>query len=249
MAANYTPRRTPDSEGRGALWTIIVINTLVFVAVLVCSAMGVDLIKILGLPAQDSSPWQPFSYMFTHANLLHFLVNMIVLTFFGFLLTAFLLGRFLLPLYLAGGFTGAAAFLFISTDYTTPALMVGSSAAILSLTTGFTFWLWNHTLKLGKMRIPLYIPGVGVVLLALFASAIQLHLGSLAAHLAGVLTGLIIAYALRPYAVRVVSNYDASREAGRAVLRKLRRTGFASLTSKEKEQLYENNRSGKSHRH
>lgn len=248
MAANYSARRTPDSEGRGALWVIIVLNTLVFVTVLVCSAMGVDLLNILGLSCDQLRPWQPLTYMFTHSSLWHWLGNMVVLSFFVFLLTAFLLGRFLLPLYLGGGFVAAAAFIFISTDSTTPAILVGSSAAILSLTTGFTLWLWNHTLKLGKLRIPLYIPGALVVVLAIFVSVLRGHIGSLAAHLAGVFTGAMIAFALRPYALRVISNYDASREAGRAVLRKLRRSGFASLTPKEKTRLYDSKQFGKTRR-
>lgn len=69
----------------------------------------------LGVPSDLTQllhqPWTPFSYMFTHGEILHILFNMLVLYWFGRVLTEFLGNRKIFPVYLLGGLSGAALFI------------------------------------------------------------------------------------------------------------------------------------------
>lgn len=56
-------------------------------------------------------PWTLITYMFTHGDLLHILFNMLLLYWFGTILTEFMGVRKILPVYLLGGLAGALLFI------------------------------------------------------------------------------------------------------------------------------------------
>ena len=136
-----------------------------------------------------TQPWGAVTYMFLHGSLMHLLVNMLVLFFFGPPLEARWGSVEFLKFYLICGLGGVAlSFLFASS-----ASIVGASAAIYGLMLAFAM-LWPEA--------PIYIWGIFPVKAkwlvgALFAisllSAFGGGGGNIAhfAHLGGILTGVV----------------------------------------------------------
>ena len=65
---------------------LLIINVLCFLASLAFATRGVDLDELFGLHfflASGFRPWQPFTYMFMHANLTHLFFNMFAVWMFG----------------------------------------------------------------------------------------------------------------------------------------------------------------------
>ena len=84
-------------------------------------------------------PYTLFTYQFFHAGLFHLLFNMMVLYYFGKIVSDFIGDKKILPLYLMGGVVGALLFLLLYN--TMPvfelhiATLVGASAAIMAILT------------------------------------------------------------------------------------------------------------------
>jgi membrane associated rhomboid family serine protease len=79
--------------------------------------------------------WQLISYMFLHANLIHLLVNMMMLHFAGRQVEAIAGPRHLLGIYFAGGLLGGIVQTALTSSY---APLVGASAGVCALLIAFT---------------------------------------------------------------------------------------------------------------
>lgn len=219
------------------MWLLVGLNAAIFAATLTASAFGIDLISVLGLHADGAAPWQWASYMFTHAGLLHILVNMLVLTGYGTLASALGLGRAVAPLYLAGGLAGAAAFACCAPA---EAILTGASASVLALVGALT--LWGASLRVaipwaGRVRL-IYV-SLLIVALALCSAISTGHSGALAAHAGGLIAGLI-AGLLSPGRSKVkawLHSHRSTRELRQQILEKARFSGYDALTDAEKKAL------------
>jgi len=136
-----------------------------------------------------SRPWVPVSYMFLHAGLMHLLVNMLILFFFGPPLEERWGGREFLTYYIICGLGGAAlSFIF------QPVSIVGASGALLGVMLAFAM-NWPNA--------PIYIWGIFpiqakylvafFVIMDLLGARSGVEGGGVAhfAHLGGVLTGFL----------------------------------------------------------
>jgi len=136
-----------------------------------------------------SRPWVPFTYMFLHADLMHLLVNMLILFFFGPPLEAKWGGREFLNYYIVCGLGGAAlSFVF------QPVSIIGASGALLGVMLAFAMnwpnapiYVWGIFPVQAK-----YLVGFFVIMDILGARA-GVQGGGTAhfAHLGGVLTGFL----------------------------------------------------------
>lgn len=82
--------------------------------------------------------WQPFTYMFVHANLSHLLVNMLGLFFFGTAVERSMGSReFLLFYLLTGLLAGLASFAIYALSGAWYSLLVGASGAVFALLLAF----------------------------------------------------------------------------------------------------------------
>ncbi len=89
---------------------LLIINSSMLLLAWILSPFGIDLINILGLHYPKSPyfhPYQFFTHMFMHANLIHLLFNMYALWMFGTVLERVWGGKRFLVYYLVTGF-GAA---------------------------------------------------------------------------------------------------------------------------------------------
>ena len=223
----------------GQLLLLVGINASVFAATLTAAVFGVDILDNLVLEAGGSLDWRPFTYMFAHTGLLHFLCNMAVLTAFGIVACSLGLHRFLFPLYIAGGLAGAAAFWFIAAP---GALLAGSSAAVLGLITAQSYWAYDLRVSvLPGVRISLGLATAIVTVIAVSLPLILGEGGAVAAHIAGIGAGLLIAAAFSMPARAILTHTRRSRseliERRHRAVQKASRSGYSALTKSEKESL------------
>lgn len=222
----------------GLRW-LVGLNVAVFAATLTASAFSRDLIGILGLHAACAGFWQPLSYMFTHGGLMHLLVNMLVLVAYATLGATLGLRRSTVPLYLGGGFAGAAAFLISAAE---GALLVGASAAVLAGVTATTVWAPAMRVKipwLGRTRL-LFV-SLLIITLSIAAPLASGLPGSAAAHTGGILFGMMVAVLFlrrgRAAVGRRLSEMRSSAASRCEALEKARTSGFSALSDVEKKAI------------
>jgi len=163
------------------IWIIMGVNLLFYIATMIQRSL---IISTFGLTPMElgNEPWTIVTNMFVHADLWHFLGNMLMLYFFG----SYLLGlvgeaRFLL-VYFAGGLLANVAFLVLGSDFAT---VVGASGALYAvmgvmavMRPRLKVYLWF------MIPIDLWIVVVVGMLIIFPGVAWQAHLGGLVLGLA-----------------------------------------------------------------
>lgn len=210
-------------------------------------------------------PWTLVSYMFFHQDLLHILFNMLWLVAFGQIFLSVQPAYRLRNAYLLGGIGGGLLYMLVYnvvpyfSGVLPSARALGASAAVMAVTI-------SAALYRPDMRVLLYgVFPVKVKWIALVAVGVDMlsvsghNAGGHIAHLGGALVGWLYvrslgrgAYLDRPFDwlsaqwSRVSSFRRRPRGQGGAVsqgrmdaiLRKLARSGYGSLTREEKELLF-----------
>lgn len=147
-------------------------------------------------------PWTLITYMFLHAGFFHILFNMLIMWWFGRILSDLIPDRKILPIYLLGGIAGGL--LFVISFNIFPAFLqagivplVGASASVMAIV------LATATLNpKGQMRFFL-IGNVELQYVALFFVLIDIlqipytNPGGHVAHLGGALLGWFFIYQMR----------------------------------------------------
>ena len=142
-------------------------------------------------------PWTLITYMFTHFEVMHILWNLIILFWFGQILSEYTSPKKIIPLYIMGGIAGALITILLFTII--PAFhpyldspMVGASAGITALIIASATLVPNYRMNL------LFIGPVKLVYVALFVLFIDIlnvatfdNLGGNIAHLGGGLMGYV----------------------------------------------------------
>ncbi|MBK7870900.1 MAG: rhomboid family intramembrane serine protease [Saprospiraceae bacterium] len=202
---------------------IIILNVAVFIIVIfanlimqVISANGGNAVNFVRLFALNSDwkyvllrPWSIVTHMFLHQGLWHILWNMLFLYWFGRIVGDFIGNQRVLPIYLLGGLSGAAVYLFIANiipifveqvppifnmgDYA-----LGASAGVMAIVVAAGVISPDYIMRLlffGDVRLK-YIVGV-LVLLDLLALTRLENTGGSFAHLGGAAMGLIFVRQLR----------------------------------------------------
>jgi membrane associated rhomboid family serine protease len=172
-----------------AVWVIIGVNLLVFIATVITP----NFILLLGLqPASFlSMPWTIVTNMFVHSGIWHILANMITLYFFGsFLYQLIGRNRFLL-VYFAGGILGNIFYLLLAPSPFS--IAIGASGAIFAVA-GVLVVLMPRLRVLLYFIVPLPL---WVVVLVFFVIWSFLPGIAWQAHLGGLVFGLIAGYFFR----------------------------------------------------
>jgi membrane associated rhomboid family serine protease len=208
--------------------------------------------------------WQPLTYMFLHAGLLHILFNMLVLWFFGREVEYFIGAKCFTRLYFMGGLAGAV--LWLAFNFHTNELVMGASAAVLACVIAFaTLFPEREITLLLFFLIPVTLKAKYLALIAVAFDLVPLlshqvtnvaHL----AHLGGALLGYVyiksLGYgapprwllwwqratqAMRPRrrkpVARQLSREEFIQEQIDPILDKISREGMQSLTRRERKIL------------
>jgi uncharacterized protein len=185
------------------IWTIIILNLLVFLGFEICRIfISGDIYEqafyLLGLGRADflKTPWTIITSMFVHLTILHILANMLTFYFFGSFLNKLIGTKNLLITYFGGGILGGIFFLLMSNPDT---VAIGASGAVFAL--GGVLTVLTPKLKVIVFPIPAPIP----LWAAVIGGFIILSLLSLApgigiawqGHLGGLVFGLIAGYFFR----------------------------------------------------
>lgn len=138
--------------------------------------------------------WQPFTYMFLHADIWHILINMLLLWFLGREVEYFLGPRCFTRLYLMCGLAGAA--LWLAFNFRSDVPVLGASAAVLGCAIAFATLFPDREITLLLFFVlPIRMRARYLALIAVAVDAIPLlqRTQSNVAHLAH-LGGMIIGY-------------------------------------------------------
>lgn len=197
-----------------AVVRLIFLNIIVFLLMrLVFALMGLTghdgktVLDWIQLPALTMTflerPWTLITYMFVHFKLMHLLMNMMLLYFFGTLFLRWFSERQLLVYYLIGGLSGGLFFILgymlfptLSTDIL-PAPLIGASASVMALCITITFYRPDE-------NIPMFLFGnvklkfIATVLIAIDLLSInKTNAGVGLAHLGGIMSGLMLGFSLK----------------------------------------------------
>jgi membrane associated rhomboid family serine protease len=172
-----------------AVWTIIGVNLLVFIATVV----DPNLMLLLGLqPASFlAQPWTIVTNMFVHSGVWHILANMITLYFFGSFLCRLIGVKKFLLIYFGGGILGNIFYLLLASSPLS--IAIGASGAIFALAGVLVVMMPN-------LRVMLYfiVPlPLWVVVLVFFVIWSFIPGIAWQAHLGGLVLGLIAGYIFR----------------------------------------------------
>ncbi len=217
------------------------------------------------LPGLLEKPWTIITYMFGHDGIFHILFNMLWLYWLGKIFLDFLNPRQFIFTYLAGGLAGAALFLLVYNGFPVfkadvpLSVLIGSSASVMAVIAATATLLPDYTITLllvGPVRLK-YLALIYFVLdLIGIASG---NPGGSIAHIGGALLGFffikqlqsgndwsklfrkksklkIVQQDKRPS--RVTVNKLPDQEVIDEILDKISKSGYESLTKREKEQLF-----------
>lgn len=188
------------------VWVIMAINLVVFLALHISVWCGTDtalLTEIVALPAEASQalthPWTALTYMFVQWDFFHLVFNMLWLWTFGFMGMRLGTGaRRITVAYTVGGVAGAIVFVLMGTAGYAHGIMIGSSAAVLSV-------VGMLGILHGEIRVQMMLIGTvrvrwlcaGVIGLVLLTSANGVSMATTITHAVGAVAGALIAMAVK----------------------------------------------------
>ena len=181
--------QSEQSFGLSPILVLVIINLLVFIAVLIIP----ELILILGVQPAGflSRPWTILTSMFVHAGFWHIFANMLTLYFFGNYLSRLVgQGRFLI-VYFGGGILGSILFILLAPSFS---VAVGASGAIFALAGALVMMRPKSPVFIFPIPvpIPLWVAVIGGFLILSFLPFVAWQ-----AHLGGLVFGLIAGYLFR----------------------------------------------------
>jgi membrane associated rhomboid family serine protease len=155
----------------------------------------------LGLPASFNTllhqPWTMITYMFTHFEFMHIVYNLLLLFWFGKVLTEFAGHRRLLPVYLLGGISGGFLYMIaynifpVFHDSLSEARAWGASASVMAIIFAAVTLVPDYTMFLfffGAVKIK----WIALVLVIIDVISIpDSNAGGHIAHLGGALFGFL----------------------------------------------------------
>lgn len=211
MAKLLDEIRSSFHKGNNMVRKLILINIAVFLAV---SAVRI----IAGLSTGDANnanqinhwiympadpmkflfqPWSVFTYMFTHSDPIHILLNMVWLYFLGTIFQEYLGNKKLLKVYLYGGLSGGAFYMIgmnlfpvlrESGFYPNP--LHGASAGVMAVIVGIATLLPNYQVRVIFFDLKLKYIAAFMVTMS-FIDMIGNNPGGNLAHLGGAITGFL----------------------------------------------------------
>jgi membrane associated rhomboid family serine protease len=238
---------------------ILLVNTLFFLlVVLLTQVTRLDFFKdiqpLLALSSDVSvvmiKPWTLLTHVFLHVHLAHFIINAAVLFLIGKAVEDRLGFQLVWKLFWGGALSGAL--LYCATQYGSQAdrYLMGNSAASMSLLFGWMAFEPKRKVNLGRIFIlELYWLTVFIVLFFVIGIRQGWNSGGQWAHLGGGAFGFIWMY-IKRRSFRVIhthrrpksddefnSEKKMKEEKLNAILDKINRTGYDSLTNSEKQFL------------
>jgi membrane associated rhomboid family serine protease len=205
---------------------LIYINIALFLIITIIGVIGFlvinpeiinQTVRLLSVPSSLQMllvrPWTLITYMFTHKELLHILVNLLWLYWFGKIFLEYLDQKKLVAVYLLGGITGA--FTYVLSYNIFPAFqgvvgesvpLLGASASVMAIVVAIAAYVPDYTVYmflLGRIKIK-YI-ALGIFILTSIMD-FSVNAGGKLAHIGGALFGYLY-----------ILNYRQGRDIGKGI--------------------------------
>jgi membrane associated rhomboid family serine protease len=191
------------------LTKLIYINIALFLIITIIGIIGFlvvnpdiinQTIRFLSVPSSLKTlllrPWTLITYMFTHKELLHILVNLLWLYWFGKIFLEYLDQKKLVAVYLLGGIAGAITYVLSYNIF--PAFqgvvgesipLLGASASVMAIVVAIAVYVPDYTVYLfllGRVKIKYIALGIFI-----FTSVMDFSVnsGGKLAHIGGALFG------------------------------------------------------------
>lgn len=200
-----------------SLTRLIYINIGLFLLISVIGIIGYLLvnpeisdqtIRFLSVPSSMNTllyrPWTLFTYMFTHRELLHILVNMLWLYWFGMIFLEYFDQKKLVAVYILGGLAGAITYVASYNIFPAFATVVedsipllGASASVMAIVIAIAAYVPDYTVTLflfGRIKIK-YIAIVIFILTSVLDFSV--NSGGKLAHIGGALFGYLFTVSYR----------------------------------------------------
>jgi membrane associated rhomboid family serine protease len=154
---------------------------------------------VASLPKLATRFWTPLTYMFMHDGVFHILFNMLWLYWLGQIFEEYLGNKKTIGLYIAGGLTGAAAYIaafnlipaFTQTPEVLQIPILGASASVMAIVVATATLVPNYTIFLMFLG-PVKLKWIAIFYVVLdFLSIAGPNAGGEIAHLGGALAGFI----------------------------------------------------------
>jgi membrane associated rhomboid family serine protease len=199
------------------LMKLIYINIGVFIIITIIGVIGFlvvnpeisnQTIRFLSVPSSVQSlllkPWTLITYMFTHKELLHIIVNLLWLYWFGKIFLEYLDQKKLVAVYLLGGIAGGFTYVLAYNIF--PAFqgivgesipLLGASASVMAVVVAIAVYVPDYTvylLLLGRVKIKYIALGIFI-----FTSIMDFSVnsGGKLAHIGGALMGYLYTLSYR----------------------------------------------------
>lgn len=198
-----------------AIVRLIIVNTAVFILLMVVFAMiglfggsnyGAIQEVVRSYISLNSDfltnlkrPWVLITHMFAHYQLFHFVMNMLVLYWFGRIFGDLLGDRRVVPLYLMGGLVGALFYLIgVNFIYISPGTLVGASGSILAIVVAAAIVAPDYGVNMILIgRVPLKYIALAYIVMDFAGLASLSNVGGHFAHFGGMLMGWLYIYLVR----------------------------------------------------
>ncbi len=210
-------------------------------------------------------PWTLFTHILVHTGLFHILANILILFYIGSLFLDFMSKRQYILYFLAGTFTGAVFFLGFYHLNGARGILTGASAAVTSVMVGIAVKIPHYSLRLRFIgSVELWVLTLFWIAISVLATG-GIHAGGAMAHLGGAVAGFVISVFFKegkafagkkkpensPYVSPYAKLYRREKKTVKPseldkrkterklneILDKINRSGYDSLTRKEKEFL------------
>lgn len=235
-----------------AFGRLLLVNVAAFVVVHIIAFVSHNswFMSQLGVSTTDFHWWTLLTYMVVHSDVLQLLFNMLWLYWFGQFFMTLGTERQMLWLYVGGGIVGALSFVVMGAAGVAHGTLFGASASVLAVVVGAAWRTPNlsvNLLLLGSVAIK------WIALVLVLLSVVSLsgaNAGGNVAHLGGAVAGMVYGMVMRRggFAWRGLSRRSGAKSEPSAaedserldsLLEKVRRSGYASLTSVERRDLIE----------
>ena len=193
------------------LTKLILLNIALFIVITIIGIVGFlivnpeiinQTIRLLSVPSSLHTlllrPWTVITYMFTHKDLLHILVNLLWLYWFGKIFLEYLDQKKLVAVYLLGGVAGA--FMYVISYNIFPAFqevvgesvpLLGASASVMAIVVAIAAYVPDYTVHLfilGRIKIKYIAFGIFILTSVMDFSV---NAGGKLAHIGGALLGYL----------------------------------------------------------
>lgn len=206
------------------------INSAVFIA----TAAGADPAPLSLHPSSSAAAW--LTYMFCHAEAIHFITNLAVIVVAGVWLEHAVGHTATLIAYLAGGLAGALLFITACRLLdVADASLTGASAAALALAAGALASVPGILVRIRRSRAA--VAGITLIAVIVLWGLAGDNPGGALAHAGGVAAGLAVTL----IAVRMRRTTSANTTPHSDLITKVRVSGYSSLSREERRRLAADN--------